>query len=308
VVDINRIVADMERMLRPLVGEAVELVVTLAHPLAGVATDRGPLEQAIINLALNARDAMPDGGRLSIRTSNVVWAEGEAYGRVGIDIPHGAYVMLVVADTGLGMDAATRGRIFEPFFSTKPASRNTGLGLATVYGIVSQSGGYVWVESVPGKGSTFYLCFPAAGTASGEELVGAAPPARGGSETILLVEDEQAVRTLAARALREQGYRVLSAEHGRAALVHLESEPDIDLLISDVVMPEMGGVDLAERTRGMRPGLPILLISGYTDSDSLRRGISDSGLPFLQKPFSPESLLRRVRELLDARTVTRPRD
>jgi CheY-like chemotaxis protein len=213
--------------------------------------------------------------------------------------------MLVVQDTGHGMTEAVRARIFEPFFTTKAGTQNSGLGLATVYGIVTRSGGYIWVDSAPGEGTTFRLCFPAVGAAPGRDVGQPAPAARGSGETILVVEDEESVRTLAVRVLRERGYRVLSAEHGRTALAQLVEER-IDLLVTDIVMPEMGGRELVERARVERPELAVLLISGYTDSDALRRGVAELGLPFLQKPFAPESLARRVRELLDAKAKSHP--
>jgi CheY-like chemotaxis protein len=309
VVDLNRVVDDMARMLRPLLGESIALVTAAARPLAGVEADRGQIEQVIMNLALNARDAMPEGGELAIETYDTELGEGEAYRQVGIDIPAGRYVMLVVRDTGVGMDEPVRSRVFEPFFTTKGSSRNSGLGLATVYGIVTQSGGYIWLDSAPGQGTVFRICFPAASAdAADRDTAGHAAPMRGGSETVLVVEDEASVRNLAVRALEEQGYRVRSAGNGRAALHLLETQPahPVDLLITDVVMPEMGGRELVERAVRLRPDLEVLFISGYTNTEGPGRDMRDTGFPLLQKPFSPESLVRRVRELLDRRVTPVP--
>lgn len=310
VVDLNAVVDDMGRMLRPLLGEAITLATVAGRPLAGVEADRGQIEQVIMNLALNARDAMPAGGELAIETHDAELGEGEAYRQVGIDIPAGAYVMLVVRDTGFGMDEPVRSRVFEPFFTTKGSSRNSGLGLATVYGIVTQSGGYIWFDSAPGQGTVFRICFPAATAGAGDgDAAAQVAPARGGDETVLVVEDEASVRSLAVRALEEQGYRVLSAGNGRAALHLLESRPaqPVDLLVTDVVMPEMGGRELVERALRLRPDLEVLFISGYTNTEGPGRDLRDTGFSLLQKPFSPESLVRRVRELLDTRTSAAPR-
>jgi two-component system, cell cycle sensor histidine kinase and response regulator CckA len=299
VVDVNGVVSDLERMLRPLLGEEIVLETRLSDTLSGVEADRGQLEQVVMNLALNARDAMLGGGRLTLETMNMVLPEGYAYRHVGIDIPAGEYVMLVVSDTGHGMDAETRGRIFEPFFSTKGGTQNSGLGLATVYGIVKQSSGYIWVDSEPGQGTTFKLCFPAAGFAQEPERAGRGPAARGGFETVLVVEDEEAVRGLTSRILREQGYKVLEAADGRVALQLLE-RGGVELLVTDVVMPEMGGQELIRRALALQPTLRILLMSGYTDNDMIRRGLQSVESPFLQKPFEPKSLAHAVRAVLDA--------
>ena len=300
--DLNAVVGDMQTMLRPLLGEAVRLVVVPAHPLAAIDADCGQLEQVLMNLALNACEAMPAGGRLTIETCLVTLGEGDGWRRMGVDLPAGPYVVLRVADTGHGMDAAVRAQIFEPFFSTKGSSANSGLGLAAVYGIVAQTGGYINVESEPGIGSVFSLYFPAAGALELDVAATPAPAVRGGTESVLVVEDEKAVRLLAARILTQQGYRVHAAADGREALAYLAAaDTHVDLLVTDVVMPGLNGYALVERTRVARPDLPVLLMSGYTDNEAFRAHAGTGELPFLQKPFSPDSLALQVRTLLDAR-------
>ena len=298
--DLNEVIRGVEGMLRPVVGEHIEVVSGLDAALAPVLGDRGQLEQVLMNLALNARDAMPRGGRLTIETANVEFATGHAYRTFGIDLPAGRYVMLVVNDTGGGMDAETRGRIFEPFFTTKQERGNSGLGLATVYAIVTRNGGSIWVDSEPGRGTTFTLCFPPAAAAAAGTLEQPRVAARGGSETVLVVEDEQAVRNLACRVLREQGYDVLQAANGEEALdILTTAEREVHLVVSDVVMPAMNGRELSEHLSELRPGLPLLYMSGYTDGDMLQIGVQTSARNFLPKPFAPEALVVRVREMLD---------
>jgi PAS domain S-box-containing protein len=297
VVDLNGVVGDMELMLRPLLGEDIALVTSLP-PVGPVRADRGQLEQVLMNLALNARDAMAGGGRLAIETRSVELGEEEGYRRFGLEIPAGCYVRLVVRDTGEGMNAETKARIFEPFFSTKPPAQNTGLGLSVVYGIVSQSGGYVTVDSQPGQGTAFTIWLPEGEGATEKVAQPDAAPARG-TERILVVEDESAVRLLAARVLTEAGYTVLVASSGREALDLVNSGGEVDAVVTDVVMPDMGGAELAEHLRETAPALPILFMSGYTGTDVLRRGFNEEGVPFLQKPFSPDSLMAGVRRLLD---------
>jgi two-component system, cell cycle sensor histidine kinase and response regulator CckA len=304
VLSLNEVVSGMERMLRPLLGEDIRLVTQLFTGLGGVEADYGQMEQVVMNLALNARDAMRGGGRLTIETLDVDLPEGSAYRSVGIDIPAGSYVMLVVGDTGQGMTPEVKARLFEPFFTTKPATQNTGLGLATVYGIVVQSSGYIWVESEPEKGTTFKICFP---RVEPEESTGNQPAAPSepirGSETILLVEDEAAVRSVAARVLRNQGYTVIQAANGESALEQLdEFEGKIDLVLTDVVMPDMQGPELTHRIRDRRPDVKVLLMSGYAEGDKIQPGMPGSDHSFLQKPFSADSLTLRVREVLDAAT------
>src|SRR3954467_4395900 len=248
VLNLNEIISGMERMLRPLLGEDIRLVTYLSLGLGGVEADHGQLEQVVMNLALNARDAMRGGGRLTIETLDVDLPEGYAYRHIGIDIPPGAYVMLVVSDTGQGMTPEVKARLFEPFFTTKPTTQNTGLGLATVYGIVVQSGGYIWVDSEPGRGTSFKICFPRVDSEDDAipPVIRTAEPS-GGSETILLVEDEETVRTVAARVLTTRGYVVHKAANGQEALTLAKRlDGPVDLVLTDVVMPDMGGVELVD--------------------------------------------------------------
>jgi PAS domain S-box-containing protein len=298
---LNTVVEGMERMLRPLLGEDITLVTRLSPGLGGVEADYGQMEQVVMNLTLNARDAMTLGGRLTIETADVDFGEGYAYQNLGVEVPAGAYVLLTVSDTGHGMTPEVKVHLFEPFFTTKPTTRNTGLGLATVYGIVVQSGGYIWVDSAPGQGASFKLCFPRVLADEGTgEVAPIGRPATRGTETVLLVEDEDAVRVLASRVLAEQGYAVHEARNGREALAVLE-RPDhgIDLVLTDVVMPDMGGVELADRVAAAHPDVRIVYMSGYSEGDKLHPGVRQSPYPFLQKPFSPESLAVRIREALD---------
>jgi PAS domain S-box-containing protein len=303
VLSLNDVVSGMERMLRPLLGEDIKLVTELSSGLGGVEADHGQMEQVLMNLALNARDAMRGGGRLTIETLNVELAEGYAYRNVGIDIPPGPYVMLIVADTGHGMTPETKARLFEPFFTTKSANQNSGLGLATVYGIVVQSAGYLWVESEPDKGSTFKICLPRVELeAERADLPSEAHGLPRGSETILIVEDEDAVRNVAARVLGNQGYTVAQAANGEEALQLVEElEGKIDLVLTDVVMPDMGGIELTDRLRQWWPELCVLYMSGYAPGDKLKAELSDSQHPLLEKPFSAESLTLKVRQALDSK-------
>jgi two-component system cell cycle sensor histidine kinase/response regulator CckA len=300
VLPVNGVVHDLEKMLRRVLGEDHVLELALAGDAGEIRADRGQLAQVLVNLMLNARDAMPGHGRVTITTRAAVLDERYGASHDGVGIPHGEYVQLAVSDTGVGMDRETQERIFEPFFTTKPIGQGTGLGLSTVYGIVKQSDGFVWVYSEPGLGTTFKVYLPRVGAGA------AMPPrsdtgsaARGGSETILIVEDEELVRSLASRSLRERGYAVLQARHGVDALGQLEVRTDVDLVISDVVMPEMGGRELGRRLETLRPSLPVLYISGYTGEDVTQRGLLEPGAPFQQKPFAPEELARKVREMLD---------
>jgi PAS domain S-box-containing protein len=301
VLSLNEVVSGMERMLRPLLGEDIRLITRLSVGLGGLEADYGQLEQVVMNLTLNARDAMRGGGRLTIETLDVDLPEGYAYQHVGIDIPAGPYVMLVVSDTGHGMTPEVKGRLFEPFFTTKPTTQNTGLGLATVYGIVVQSGGYIWVDSEPGKGTAFKICFPR--VEAEEEIstpsVLSQQPARG-SETILLVEDEPTVRNVAIRVLMNLGYFVLAASSGEEAMALAEKLGGaIDLVVTDVVMPGFGGPELVARLRDRWPGMRAVYMSGYAEGDKVRVGIQGPQTSFLQKPFSTESLMLKVREVLD---------
>jgi PAS domain S-box-containing protein len=301
VLSLNNVVSGMERMLRPLLGEDIKLVTQLSTNLGGVEADHGQMEQVVMNLALNARDAMRGGGRLTIETLDLELPEGYAYRNVGIDIPPGPYVMLIVSDTGQGMTPEIKARLFEPFFTTKSTTQNTGLGLATVYGIVVQSGGYIWVESEPEKGATFKVCLP---RVDWEDQEADAPAQsqvpRRGSETILIVEDEEAVRSVAARVLGNQGYTVFQAANGEDALRLVEElDGAFDLVLTDVVMPDMGGLELTGQLRERWPDLRLLYMSGYAEGDKLQAGIPDPERSLLQKPFSIDSLLVKVREVLD---------
>jgi two-component system cell cycle sensor histidine kinase/response regulator CckA len=307
VLSLNEVVSGMDRMLRPLLGEDIKLVTRLSVGLGGVEADYGQLEQVVMNLALNARDAMRGGGRLTIETLDVDLPEGYAYHHIGIDIPPASYVMLIVDDTGHGMTAEVKARLFEPFFTTKPATQNTGLGLATVYGIVAQSGGYIWVDSEPDKGTTFKICFPRVEAEDDlvEEPVSSAGSTRG-SETILLVEDEDTVRSVASRVLLNQGYTVIQARNGEEALQLLDELGDtIDLILTDMVMPDMGGLALAGQLRERWPDLKLVYMSGYAEGDKLEPGTQEFQTSFLQKPFSAENLVLKVREVLDAKPPPR---
>jgi PAS domain S-box-containing protein len=291
---LNSIVSDTDKMLRRLLGNTVDMVMDLAGDLGEVRADPGQIEQVLLNLVLNSRDAMPNGGKLTIATRNT-----NVSGQAASSLPEvrpGRYVLLSVADTGIGMDEEVRSHLFEPFFTTKPVGQGTGLGLATVYGIVAQSGGSVTVSSAPGAGSTFRIYFPRQDTAavSGDPLA----LADAGQRTVLLVDDEITVRRLVATALRGKGYLVLEASSGQEALPYGQSkEHMIDLLISDVVMPGMTGPELAQKLRGAYPSLQVLYLSGYAGAAGTANGIDRSN--FLQKPFGMDVLCEKVRTLLD---------
>jgi PAS domain S-box-containing protein len=301
VLDLNGLVTKMGRMLRRLVGEDIALSTDLSPSLSRVKADPGQIEQVIVNLALNARDAMPDGGRLTIATADAELSP--AYAVVHPDVHPGPHVLLSVADTGHGMDDETQAHLFEPFFTTKERGKGTGLGLATVYGIVQQSGGHIRVNSAADSGSTFLIYLPRveAPEEDGQEAVRPHLPFPSpGTETVLLAEDEEAVRRFAREILTGNGYKVLEAGNGREALLLSEAHRgEIHLLLTDVMMPKMSGRELAGRIRTQRPGLRILYMSGYTDDAILRDGVLEDGIPFLQKPFTPEGVARKVREVLD---------
>ncbi|HXM09037.1 MAG TPA: PAS domain S-box protein [Terriglobales bacterium] len=298
VIDLNAIVTDMERLLRPLIGEDIEVSTSLAPTTGCTRADAGQLEQVIMNLVVNAKDAMPNGGKLSIRTAAVTL--DESYRPENTFIKHGPYVMLSVSDTGHGMDRDTQARVFEPFFTTKEKGKGTGLGLSTVYGIIKQTGGYVFVQSEPGRGSVFTIYFPRV-----DEPIEALNPnpatlaSTGGSETILLVEDEESVRQLIRETLESRGYRILEAENGQAALALAASHPDpIHLVVTDVVMPGLSGHEFIQQLLPARPDAKILYLSGYAE-DAVSSPINPGDLKaFLQKPFTLQNLTRKVREVL----------
>ncbi|HEY6097023.1 MAG TPA: PAS domain S-box protein, partial [Candidatus Deferrimicrobium sp.] len=301
VLDLNAVVTNMEPMLRRMVGERIVLAADLSPSLSWVKADPGQIEQVIVNLTLNARDAMPDGGRLTIATADAELSP--AYAAVHPEVLPGPHVLLSVADTGHGMDDETQSHLFEPFFTKKGVGKGTGLGLATVYGIVQQSGGHIRVNSAADRGSTFLIYLPRV-AASDAGPLGEDPPflphPSPGTETVLLAEDDEVVRRLAREVLSGNGYQVLEAGNGREALLLSEAHRgEIHLLLTDVEMPKMSGRELGERIRIQRPALRILYMSGYTDDAILREGILEDGIPFLQKPFTQEGLARKVREVLD---------
>lgn len=298
VVDLNEVVRNVEKMLRRLMAEDVEMVVLPGEDLGKIEIDVGQIEQVIMNLAVNARDAIVKGGKLVIETTNVELTT--EYANAHVDVEPGSYVMLAMSDNGTGMDKETLARIFEPFFTTKEVGRGTGLGLSTVFGIVRQSGGHVFVYSEPGVGTTFRVYFPR----TDRPLTMQAPPLPAaeltGTNTILLVEDENAVRAAVATVLTRYGYVVLRAADGEQALALCEQHKDtIDLLITDVVMPRVGGREVMERARRILPDLKVLFVSGYTNAAVVQNGDVDHGVAFLPKPFTPEALLRKVREVLE---------
>ena len=299
VLNLNETVAEMERMLVRLIGEDIELIIRLAPESCWVRADPGQLEQVLMNLAVNARDAMPDGGVLLIETDNVTRSGHESDD--GLDLAPGSYVTLSVRDTGIGMSAETLVHVFEPFFTTKGLGQGTGLGLATVYGIVKQSDGDVVVRSTPGRGTKVDICLPrlAADGAEPAARTDDAAYTPNGNETVLLVEDDESLRPLMRRVLETHGYAVLEARHGKDAMrVATGHGGVVHLVITDVVMPEMGGRELAERLASSRPSSKILFVSGYTDDVVIRQGILDKGRAFLQKPFTPQELLTKAREVL----------
>ena len=299
VLDLNQVVFETNKILRPLIGEDIDLFIGPAPDLGKVKADPNQLEQVLMNLAVNARDAMPKGGKLTIETDNVY--VDEAYAAHHFSVTPGHYVVLAITDTGCGMDEATRSRIFEPFFTTKEVGKGTGLGLSTVYGIVKQSGGYVWVYSEVGRGTTFKIYLPRVESPAEELKPGPDEiELRAGTETVLLVEDEETVRDMTREILLESGYRVLEAKHGQEALLVAGQYPGvIHLMLSDVVMPQMSGRELAEQLTPLRKEMKVLYMSGYTDDAIVHHGVLDAGMAFIEKPFTPNGLARKVRETLN---------
>jgi len=301
IINLNNLVGNLDKMLRRIIGEDIELETIMAEDLGNVKADTGQMEQALANLAVNARDAMPDGGKLTIETKNVYL--DEQYSQTHVFIAHGSYVMLAVSDTGCGMDAKTMSRIFEPFFTTKEVGKGTGMGLATVYGIVKQNNGYILAYSELGQGTTFKIYLPDTTESLkpiGNDLI--TSDTFRGNETILLVEDEEAVRQVASRILKNNGYKVLEASHGREALLICEKyRGPIHLLLTDVIMPQMSGKELADRLRKTFPEMKIVYMSGYTDNTIAHHGILEDDIVFVQKPFNERDLLEKVYKTLRTR-------
>jgi signal transduction histidine kinase/CheY-like chemotaxis protein len=299
IVDINRTVNSLATMLHRLLGEDIELSLLTTPRTGAIHADPGQIEQVIVNLAVNARDAMPTGGKLTIETANVDL--DEAFAASHFNVKPGHYVMLAVSDTGVGMDEVTRSQIFEPFFTTKEPDKGTGLGLAMVFAIVDQSGGTIWVYSEVGRGTTFKIYLPRAKRTSETSSIPVLTTApTGGSETILLVEDDEAVRVLVRTILRRQGYNVLEAQNGgEAFLISEQFQGPIHVLLADVIMPRMSGRQIAERLSSLRTDMKVLYMSGYTDDAIVIHGVIESSMAFIQKPFSSETLLRKVRDVID---------
>jgi signal transduction histidine kinase/CheY-like chemotaxis protein len=301
IINLNSVITDMGRMVARLISENIELNTSLDPGLKLVMADPGQFGQVILNLSVNSRDAMPNGGKLLIETTNI-YLDEEVVQFKQFDVKPGHYVRLAVSDSGVGMDAATQSHVFEPFFTTKEQGKGTGLGLATAYGIVKQSGGNISIYSEKGVGTTVMIYLPALETSDkpGFSIKPAMPNIMRGTETVLLVEDEDMIRHLASRALSEKGYAVLAAGNGLEALELLESyHGPLDLVLTDVIMPKMGGRALIEKISETRPGLKVIFISGYTDWMVEHQGLLEPGQAFLQKPFTTSLLLRKVRQVLD---------
>ena len=304
-IDLNGVVTNLEGMLRRLIGEDVELHITPNATLATICADRGQVEQILVNLAANARDAMPAGGLLTIETQNLE-LDG-TFSRTHAGVRPGSYVLLAVSDTGAGMDEETKSHLFEPFFTTKERGRGTGLGLSIVYGIVKQAGGHIWVYSEPGRGSCFKIYIPQVNCMAPEHAAPPPLPAKnGGGETVLVVEDEDRVLDLVSQVLWNHGFRVLQAREGAAALaLTRDFKGSIDLMLTDSVMPFMSGRELARRMADLRPEMKVLYMSGYTESAASKSGMLDGEeRDFIQKPFSAAALVRKLRGLLDAPVAT----
>jgi two-component system cell cycle sensor histidine kinase/response regulator CckA len=298
IVDLNTLVEEIEPMLRRMIGEDVELITLTSPGLGMVRADPGQVEQVILNLAVNGRDAMAGGGKLTLETANV--EIGEEHPREPVDAVPGSYVMLAVSDSGCGIDEHIRAHIFEPFFTTKGKSKGTGLGLSTVYGIVKQGGGHIRVDSEPGAGATFRVYFPRVADGTAPSAEPKPRSRRRGTETILLVEDEASVRRIVAEMLLRLGYTILEAPDARSAQTFVtEYEKPIALLLTDVVMPDLGGRDLARKLKTMRADLKVLFMSGYADDTVVQQGVLEPGAAYLQKPFTPDVLASKIREVLD---------
>ncbi|MGA2593013.1 MAG: response regulator [Bryobacteraceae bacterium] len=305
VVQLNTLIVNMEKMLSRLIGEDIDLITVPAAEPALARTDPGHLEQVIMNIVVNARDAMPGGGKLIIETANAL--VDQTYAGQNVDLKPGSYVVLAISDTGMGMDVETTAHLFEPFFTTKAPGKGTGLGLATAYGIVKQSGGAISIYSEPGHGTTVKVYLPSAQSKTPTEAAEQASPASlRGSETILLIEDEARVRKLIREVLTSRGYHVLEALRGDEAIRKAaKHDGRIHLLLADVVMPEMSGPQAVESIRALHPGIKVLYMSGYTDEAMVHHGILESGQAFLQKPFLPDTLARKVREVLNSQASAR---
>lgn len=298
VIDVGEVAGGMEMMLQRLVGSNMELEVFVSKDIPPVFADASQLEQVLLNLVVNARDAMQDGGKITVEATSVHLAS--EYTSTHIQVADGEYVLLAVSDTGIGMDKETQARIFEPFFTTKEKGKGTGLGLSTVYGIVKQSGGHIWVYSEPGEGTTFKVYLPVCERAVAVEAKRAVSLSRlGGNEAILLVEDDEQVRAVVRGILRRNGYRVVETRAPSEAIAAFKEHPEIDLLLTDVIMPEMGGTELARRLREVRPDVKLVCMSGYTGEATVRHGYLEPDVPFVQKPLTPESLLQTIRRVLD---------
>jgi signal transduction histidine kinase/ActR/RegA family two-component response regulator len=300
VLDLNKVIFETNKILQRLIGEDIDLLIGLGPELGKVRADPSQIEQVLMNLAVNARDAMPQGGKLTIETHNVFI--DDEYASHHFSVRPGHYVVLAVSDTGCGMDEATQSNIFDPFFTTKEVGKGTGLGLSTVYGIVKQSGGNIWVYSEVGRGTTFKIYLPCVDSPIRESKVIAEDTfLHLGTETVLLVEDEERVRDMTKEILEESGYQVLEAKHGQEALFIADQHPGtIHLMLSDVVMPQMSGRELAERLAPLRQDMKVLYMSGYTDDAIVHHGVLDEGMSFIEKPFTPNALARKVREILSA--------
>jgi CheY-like chemotaxis protein len=303
VLNLNDVVGDLNRMLQRLIGEHVEISIHLAEGLQSVKADRSQIEQVIVNLAVNARDAMPAGGRLTIETANLDLDESYASGHA--DVTPGPYVMLAVNDTGMGIPEQIRAYIFDPFFTTKELGKGTGLGLSTVYGIVKQSGGHIWVYSEPGSGTSFKIYFPSVDSnaepkPTGHDVEVEKLKTTGGSETLLIVEDDASLRQFVSTVLRERGYHILEAENGIEALaISSRFTGPIDAVLTDVIMPKMGGRELSAALMAQRGEIKVLFMSGYTNDAVVLHDLLEVHMPFLQKPFTPDVVARKVRDLLD---------